>query len=130
MSEKTVESDVPSRGPVSRGANMALVVICGLFLLLFAALYFILPDESFSELENSALQTRPQISLASLNDVSFSEDLEDFYADQLPLRYAWLSLKAGTELALGRQENNGVFLCRNDYQIKRLEYSDYNRQNS
>lgn len=124
MPDKIQEPDRPQAGSPARGANTALVIVCGLFLLLFGVLYFALPDESFSELENSALQTRPQMSLAALNAPSFSEDLEDFYTDQLPLRYTWLSVKAGVELALGRQENNGVFLARGNYLIKRQEYSD------
>ena len=124
MPDRTKEPDSTPAASASRGANWALVLFCGLFLLLFAILYFVLPDESFSELENSALQTRPQLSFSSLNEPSFSEELENFYTDQLPLRYSWLSLKAGAELALGRQENNGVFLGRENYLIKRQEYAD------
>ena len=37
------------------------------------------------------------------------EDFEDYVTDQFPLRDGWIQLKALSERALGKQENNTVY---------------------
>lgn len=72
--------------------------------------FWLSPDKGFSESENRVLTAAPTLSVSGIRDGSFSADLTAYYADQLPLREACLSLHAITELALGRGEVNGVLV--------------------
>ncbi len=84
----------------------------------FAAAFFLLPDREFSEQENRYLAQMPTLDLGEGSLLSgsgnffngrFMEDFEDYVVDQFPLRDSWIGLKALSERALGKQENNEVY---------------------
>jgi hypothetical protein len=90
---------------------------CGIFLAfisLFFLFHLILPDRDFSEQENRSLQMAPEFSAESLFSGEFMTDFESYSADQFAFRDQWISMKARLELLLGKGENNGIFLCKND----------------
>ena len=89
-----------------------------LFIAAFFILHLILPDNSFSERENRVLQPLPRFSWSALQSGRFTSMLESYCSDQFPLRDGWITLKAGSELALGKEENNGVCLCAGDTLIE------------
>lgn len=82
------------------------VLPLALGLVLFAAL----PDNDFSEEENRSLQTFPKLTWASLKDGDFGADMNEYFADQFPVRDALVGIKGIAELAIGKQGNNGVTL--------------------
>lgn len=85
-----------------------------LFLAFIGALFLLnlfLPDREFSEQENRYLQTAPRFSLSSLFSGNFTASFETYLTDQFAFRDGWVALKARAELASGKRENNGVFLC-------------------
>lgn len=82
-----------------------------LFLGGLLAWHVLLPDRARSETENRALAQRPEFSWAALADGGFTADVEDYFADQFPLRDQWTGLKARAEQVLGKREFNGVYLC-------------------
>ncbi len=90
------------------------------FFLLFAAL----PDRDFSEQENRCLQKIPSFSFRALFKGEFTRDFENYISDQFPFRDKWIGLKSRLELALGKTENNGVFICGDDTLIARFEEPD------
>lgn len=108
----------------TRIIDRIFVILVSLFLLGFGIAIFVLPQESFSEQENRALQTMPKLSLDALTDNGFSQDIADFYADQFPARGSFVGLKTLSEMTLVRMENNGVLVGKNGYLIKRLEYTE------
>ena len=69
------------------------------------------PQKSFSERENRSLQVFPSLSFSSALSGEFSRCLSSFYSDQLPLRDELGYLYSLTELSMGKQECNGVFVC-------------------
>ena len=77
-----------------------------------------LPDRDFSPLENRYLQTRPVFSFEKLFNGSFTSEYEAFCSDQFALRERWIELKAALELGQGKGENNGIFLCENEFLIE------------
>lgn len=79
-----------------------------------------LPDRERSETENRVLAQRPAVSWAALADGSFTAAVEDYFADQFPLRDGWTGLKARAELFLGKRAFNGVYLC-GDTLISRVD---------
>lgn len=82
-----------------------------LFLGGLLAWHVLLPDRERSETENRTLAQRPAFSWAALASGSFTADVEDYFADQFPLRDGWTGLKARAEQMLGKREFNGVYLC-------------------
>jgi hypothetical protein len=82
-----------------------------LFLGGLLAWHILLPDRDKSETENRTLTQWPDFSWETLADGSFTAAVEDYFADQFPLRDSWTGLKARTEYLLGKREFNGVYLC-------------------
>lgn len=82
-----------------------------LFLGGLLAWHVLLPDRARSETENRTLAQRPELTWAALADGSYTEAVEDYFADQFPLRDGWTGLKARAEQVLGKREFNGVYLC-------------------
>ena len=79
------------------------------FLFGFGIAHFILPDRDFSDQENRFLSQFRAPEPDTLRSGKFMEDFEDYITDQFPLRDRWIQLKALSERALGKQENNGVY---------------------
>ena len=89
-------------------------VVTGVFVGYLGAmtiLQFVTADRSFSERENRYLQTIPKFSFSELFQGDFTEDFEDYCADQFPFRDHWITLNARYEQFTGKKETNGVFLC-------------------
>lgn len=86
--------------------------------LAFIAVFFILnlvtPDTAFSEQENRYLQLLPSLNAADFFSGRFMTEYEDYTTDQFVGRDGWITLKARAELAAGKKENNGVFLCNSE----------------
>lgn len=82
-----------------------------LFLGGLLAWHVLLPDRDRSDVENRTLAQFPAFSWEALKDGSFTKGVEDYFADQFPLRDQWTGLKARTEQLLGKREFNGVYLC-------------------
>lgn len=82
-----------------------------LFLAGLLAWHVLLPDRDHSDVENRTLAQFPEFSWENLKDGSFTKGVEEYFADQFPLRDQWTGLKARTEQVLGKREFNGVYLC-------------------
>lgn len=91
-------------------ARLLTAVFC-LFLGGLLAWHVLLPDRAWSETENRTLAQRPEFSWSALVSGGYTKAVEDYFADQFPLRDGWTGLKARTEQLLGKREFNGVYLC-------------------
>ena len=96
---------------MSKTTNRIITALFSVFIGGFFLLNLLLPDKDFSEKENRQLQTLPKFSFSSLFSGSFATRFESYCSDQFAGRDAWIETKAGAELAQGKQQNNGVFLC-------------------
>ena len=90
--------------------SVFITVLFCTFLFGFGIAHFILPDRDFSEQENRYLSLFKAPTTDTLRSGKFMEDFEDYVTDQFPFRDQWIQLKALSERALGKQENNGVYL--------------------
>lgn len=96
------------------------VVLFVLLVFGFATVFLVQPDRSFSEQENRSLQSLPRFRWDKLTDGRFSEEMNEYYADQFPLRDFFVGCKGTVEILLGKGENNGVLLGRDGYLATRL----------
>lgn len=80
-----------------------------IFLLPIASL--IVPDKTFSELENRALKSAPTFSADTVLDKSFMDGTESYLADHIVLRDEIAKAKSAIELAAGKRELGGTYVC-------------------
>ena len=62
--------------------------VCAFLSLLYglSVSFLALPDAAFSEQEKRALQTMPTLHVSSLISGEYSAEVNDYFADQFPLR--------------------------------------------
>ena len=102
-------------------------IVTALFCLLLAASALaglLVPDRYYSQREKRTLTQRPKFTAADFFSGKFGDELEDYLTDQVPLRDGWVTLKTYLELAVGKRESGGVYICKDDYLMdKFVSYS-------
>ncbi|HPE95420.1 MAG TPA: DHHW family protein [Bacillota bacterium] len=93
-----------------RPENLVIVILFLTVIFGFAAAFFILPDNAFSEQENRTLQQLPDLSVKTLISGDYSAGINSYYADQFPLRDEFVGIKSAFELFMLKRENNSVTL--------------------
>ena len=100
------------------------------FIGVFLAANAVSPDRAFSEMENRNLEQLPEVDFGTPEKLfrdgnffngQFMRDFETYTTDQFIGRDAWVDLKARTERALGKKENNNVYFADNDTLITRFD---------
>ncbi len=106
----------------------ALAFFICMFLL--PILTFALPAKQFSEIENRYLEEFPTLNLQTIMNRKFMNGFESYIADHFVGRDQWVAVKGYSEYAMGKRENNGIFLCNNAL-IEHLEEpnEEYTQQN-
>lgn len=115
--EKEKEFAADCKNTKNRRAFICITVII-LFTVLTAGLGImgvVCPDREFSEAENRVLAKPPVLSFSSLTDGTFMTELEDYLADQFPLRDSAISLKTAFDRIMGKREENGVYIGKNGF---------------
>ena len=93
-------------------------IITSFFCLLLAASALaglLVPDRYYSEREKRTLMQKPQFTIVDFVSGKFSDELEQYLTDQVPLRDDWVTLKTYLELAVGKRESGGVYICKDKY---------------
>ncbi len=104
--------------------NKSFFIIFMTVWILLVVLNFIIPTKSFSEQENRYMAKFPKFTFANLVSGKYSEELNDYINDHFVFRNAWLKTKSFTELALGKKENNGVYIGKNGFLFEKFEFGE------
>ena len=99
-------------------------LITALFCLFLGGLMvwqFLLPDRELSDVENRTLQQVPAFSWEALKDGTYTAEVEEYVADQFPLRDEWTGLKARTEQLIGKRLFNNIYLCEDETLISKVD---------
>ena len=75
-----------------------------------ALINLLLPYRNYSENENRYLSAFPKFSVAEMINGKYMNKIETYLNDQFILRDNWISTQSALEYALGKRENNGVFI--------------------
>ncbi len=94
---------------MSKKYSIFITVLFCLFIFGFGIALVVSPSRDFSEQENRYLSQFKAPTLKTVRSGEFMEDFEDYVTDQFPLRDQWIQLKALSERALGKQENDKVY---------------------
>ena len=95
-----------------------------LFLAGMAVASLLLPDRSFSEMENRNLRPVPEVTVRRFTSGRYMLEAEEYVSDQIVLRDGWVALKALGERITGKQENNGIYFSAGDTLIRRIDEPD------
>lgn len=118
--EKTAEEKTAKKGGFKVNAKSIVAIVLSLFIVCFAVLSVALPDKGFSENENRYLPAFPEFSLDALFSGDYIENVEQYLQDHFPGRDFFVSGKADVEIALGKDQNNGVYLGKDGYLIQQF----------
>ena len=95
-----------------------------LFLAGMAVASLLLPDRSFSEMENRNLRPVPELTTGRFTSGRYMSEAEAYVSDHIVLRDTWVALKALGERITGKQENNGIYFGSGDTLIRRIAEPD------
>lgn len=95
-----------------RAGSIITISVFVLFLFGFALTLLVLPDKDFSEVENRSLAQKPELSLSEITEGRFSDGLEKYVSDQLLWKDSLVALKTDFDRLLGKEYQNGVYICR------------------
>lgn len=109
--------------------NKSFFIIFMTVWILLVVLNFIIPTKSFSEQENRYMAKFPKFTFENLVSGKYSEELNDYINDHFVFRNAWLKTKSFTELALGKKENNGVYIGKNGFLFEKFEFGEEELKN-
>ena len=109
---------------MQKTSNLIQTVFFGLFITAFFLLFLIIPDIGFSAQENRELTQAPKLNFDTLFSGQFASKFESYSNDQFPFRDSWITFKAGSELALGKKENKGVYLCEGETLVEAYNSPD------
>lgn len=92
-----------------------LFVLSMALLLCLAIVQLILPDKTFSDMENRPLRQMAAPALDTVLSGQWMQDMEVYVADQFPARDTWMNAQAIWDAALLRNERNGILLGRDGW---------------
>ena len=103
--------------------NKKFFIVFISFWALLIILNFIVPSKEFSQNENRMLAKLPKFRLEELFDGKYVEKLNDYINDHFVFRDLWLKINATEEIALGKTENNGVYIGKDGYLFEKISYT-------
>ena len=96
-------------------------------LFLISLLFFVLPHQRFSDLENRYLQEAPHLTWDNLLSKKFADETESFLSDHFPFRDKWVWMKSTAEQYRLQQENNGIYKGKAGYLFEKFLEPDYTK---
>lgn len=91
--------------------NDLITVICFLLVIaFFSAAFIIMPDRERSEQENRPLAQMPELTADSLFSGQLSNEINVYYADQMPFRAELMGVRSTLDYLLCRGETGGVLI--------------------
>ena len=101
--------------------NKILALILSLFVIIFFCVFIFNKSQKFSENENRYLQQLPKFSINSLLKGEYIEKIENYFADQFPLRNGFMSIKTTFDKSIGKKDINNVYISSDDYLIEKYK---------
>lgn len=81
-------------------------------------------DKEFSQSENRMLAKKPKFTIERLLEGRFSTKYEKYKVDQFIGRDFFINVKSHIDKMLGKNENNGVYICDDGYLIEDFKRPD------
>ena len=109
---------------MNRSHNLLITILFCVFLGGIGLASLLMPDKSFSEMENRNLRPVPELTCKRFTSGRFMTEAESYASDQIAFRDGWVAIKALGEVLSGKRENNGIYFADGDTLIRRVEEPD------
>lgn len=109
---------------MSKHIDRILVIGFVAILIALPIVFFLLPVQTFSDMENRYLQAAPKLTWKNIWSKRFANDTETFISDQFPLRNEWVAVKSIVEQLRLQQENNGIYKGKAGYLFEKFVAPD------
>lgn len=109
---------------MNRFYNLLVTILFCLFLGGTALAGILLPDKSFSEMENRNLRPVPDLTMNRIRSGRFMTEAERYASDHIAFRDGWVAIKSLGEFLSGKKENNGIYFAADDTLIRRIPEPD------
>ena len=104
--------------------NLLITILFCAFLGGIALAGILMPDQSFSEMENRNLRQLPELTANKFTSGRFMTEMERYASDQIAFRNGWIAVKSLGEKLSGKLENNGIYFAADDTLIRRVSPPD------
>ncbi len=101
-------------------AKAVVAITLSVFIIFMSVFSLLLPDKTFSENENKYLNGFPEFTLDSLFSGDYIAKVETYLQEHFPYRDFFVGGKADVEIALGKDQNNGVYYGKDGYLIQQF----------
>lgn len=112
------------RDKKNRKKNIVQIVIFSSLIFGITIASILSPTRAFSESENRTLASKPKFTLDALYHGDYTADYETYITDQFVMRDQWIGIKTRTELLLQKKDINGIYFCKDDYLIQKVDTTD------
>lgn len=102
----------------SLNINLITVVVFITAIFIVPIWWLITPDRMFSDAERRNLSQVPAVPFDSLDEWNFDDDVEEYLADQLPLREFFVGINGYETLLSGRQVSSDIYCDDEGYLIE------------
>ena len=109
---------------MSKFYNLLVTILFCLFLGGMTLAGILLPDQSFSEMENRNLRPVPELTANKFTSGRFMTEAERYASDQIAFRDSWVAIKALGEKLSSKVENNGIYFASDDTLIRKISEPD------
>ncbi len=108
----------------SKFHDILITLVFTVFIASMLLAFILLPDKSFSDTEKRNLAQFPKAGTAAVLDGTFTEDVEDYIADQFPMRNFFTGVNAYYTLICGRNASMDIYKCESSYLINAPRETD------
>ena len=98
--------------------NKVIAILFCAILLAGIVTHLAVPDRYYSESEKRTLSQFPALSWKSVRTGKFGDGIEEYLADQFPVRDGWVTVKTVLERLSGKKESGGVYFADDGYLIE------------
>ena len=110
---------------IKRRTDIITVIIFLCLIIVPTVLFWVMPDNKFSEAESRSLQQLPKFSVDDLISVKYTTAMGKYYADQFPFRNTFVSAKTIFSYMFLMNENKGAVIAKDGWLIQRFDkYSE------
>ncbi len=100
------------------------VFVFGILVLIL--LNLLRPAKPLERTESLQPEAMPKMAAADVLDGTYMQETEQYAARRFAFREPFVLVKSKLEYLIGQQENNGIYVCDNDYLIEKLPSVDEN----
>ncbi len=111
-----------------RKLQISMILLFCLMLAACTLATFLLPDKSYSIVENRRLQQKPVFTEKKFLKGKYQKKYESYLNDQFPFRDRWVDLSSLMQRTVGNKEINGVYIGKDGYLLEKNEEAAFEKK--